>query len=986
MYYSILKNYLNHSIQNHDNLLYSVLYLIQISILATEKSSPIFDDPNSLSSPPQPENYSLLDNLLRRNIYKIKTVQENETEEYQYESILELLIQLFKREVDSNFLPNIKWIIESLSKRSEETKNIISTQLPSLFSSQVDNANKIQQKKNEYRSRQAELMARFKKEAEKSFLKISSELIVTGDDLDDGQDLKKSTSKRDPSDPNSILTDDIEEEEEEDFDQIDCALCRDSISQDKYGYLRNYNQKKRTIAMCGLLQRSNVLKVARKYERDTDIRDIDFLTIDINGEMDNRNKKRRFDSVPKSRKFSISKIQSAILHVNNSAPSLATNNNTVNDNQSKNQKRTDEERRKIRDEILITDANEEEVVDIRYCGHYVHVDCLYRYFSNLCAQHESNNDYEGRRIISLQNSEFICPSCRRLNNCAVPLVARSSSSYTIFPSFDFQNQFPSNDNNNNFESNNIILLDQQKQNSDEQFHLGNLMKKLYENGALDPPADPPLDETVKNNHHDSINPSDSDSNLFESIKTNTENQMKDEETPGNPDHPQNEENKNVIQPLTKNVPPSSPVPPPFEISNTKNYFLDSLNILIKRCSSLDNSMVDVKLLNPLAPNIPSLWLLLNERISSLEIQSRSYLSSSPDHSFFKFLKTQISSELSQDLILIRLVGYFSVESEGEMMTFFSKIENKIWSNILLPKSKLYDNINNEITESNQAEFEFDLFNEDLFNILFILVCAKGNRLTTDYFFHSLQFFYILFIIQILFSLSSNEENDTISIVDIKEKETQIIEWIFSSVNNLETKVENYLLAFLRKSIILFYLLFDGYFELDRFTMESESTEFTQYISLLKFPRVSTALLAQDKSFLSLLFKFWFTPSLNSLTEDNNNNLNTEDKLDKESTIEQDRAIIIRDIDQLKEKKRVKIISKPIAFSLSKLPHLFQEVYQHIATQVCNVCQEITLEPGLCLLCGEFICGGIKHINELSAQLPPQLKVHFFSFFLIVYFN
>lgn len=84
--------------------------------------------------------------------------------------------------------------------------------------------------------------------------------------------------------------------------------------------------------------------------------------------------------------------------------------------------RSEEERKKIRDEILIADGNEDELTDIRYCGHYVHVDCLYRYFSNLCNRHEVNSDYEGRRIISLQNSEFICPSCRRLDTCAVPLL------------------------------------------------------------------------------------------------------------------------------------------------------------------------------------------------------------------------------------------------------------------------------------------------------------------------------------------------------------------------------------------------------------------------------------------------------------------------------------------------------------------------------------------------------------------------------------
>jgi E3 ubiquitin-protein ligase UBR3 len=61
-------------------------------------------------------------------------------------------------------------------------------------------------------------------------------------------------------------------------------------------------------------------------------------------------------------------------------------------------------------------------IGIGFCGHRVHIDCFDRYFSALVRSHVHGDEYEGDRLVLLERLEFLCPVCRRLANCLVPLV------------------------------------------------------------------------------------------------------------------------------------------------------------------------------------------------------------------------------------------------------------------------------------------------------------------------------------------------------------------------------------------------------------------------------------------------------------------------------------------------------------------------------------------------------------------------------------
>lgn len=146
---------------------------------------------------------------------------------------------------------------------------------------------------------------------------------------------------------------------------------------------------------------------------------------------------------------------------------------------------------------------------------------------------------------------------------------------------------------------------------------------------------------------------------------------------------------------------------------------------MKRCSNIDKSFLDFKLLNPIYPNIPSLWSLLNERISTLEIQSRSYENSAnlKSSSFFKFLNSQNLFRTFENLILIRLICYFTPQNDYKMDEFLCEIERKIWDNILLPQS-LLDNLTNNHLNHPKFEFDFDIFNEDIFMFFLLSFVQK----------------------------------------------------------------------------------------------------------------------------------------------------------------------------------------------------------------------------------------------------------------------
>ncbi|KAL3679047.1 hypothetical protein R1sor_022003 [Riccia sorocarpa] len=82
----------------------------------------------------------------------------------------------------------------------------------------------------------------------------------------------------------------------------------------------------------------------------------------------------------------------------------------------------------------ITDANvattfamsDASGVYLSACGHAVHQDCFDRYFGSLLQRYYSRALFEGVQIVDPDVGEFLCPVCRRLANCVVPVFPASA--------------------------------------------------------------------------------------------------------------------------------------------------------------------------------------------------------------------------------------------------------------------------------------------------------------------------------------------------------------------------------------------------------------------------------------------------------------------------------------------------------------------------------------------------------------------------------
>ncbi|KAL2613856.1 hypothetical protein R1flu_025548 [Riccia fluitans] len=79
----------------------------------------------------------------------------------------------------------------------------------------------------------------------------------------------------------------------------------------------------------------------------------------------------------------------------------------------------------------VTDANvatafsmsDSSGVYLSACGHAVHQDCFDRYFGSLLQRYYSRALFEGVQIVDPDVGEFLCPVCRRLANCVVPVYS-----------------------------------------------------------------------------------------------------------------------------------------------------------------------------------------------------------------------------------------------------------------------------------------------------------------------------------------------------------------------------------------------------------------------------------------------------------------------------------------------------------------------------------------------------------------------------------
>jgi len=56
------------------------------------------------------------------------------------------------------------------------------------------------------------------------------------------------------------------------------------------------------------------------------------------------------------------------------------------------------------------------------CGHHLHIECFHKYYASLLERLFSEQMYEGRGEIDVNHGEFLCPTCRRLSNCCMPVA------------------------------------------------------------------------------------------------------------------------------------------------------------------------------------------------------------------------------------------------------------------------------------------------------------------------------------------------------------------------------------------------------------------------------------------------------------------------------------------------------------------------------------------------------------------------------------
>jgi len=63
----------------------------------------------------------------------------------------------------------------------------------------------------------------------------------------------------------------------------------------------------------------------------------------------------------------------------------------------------------------------------RSCGHVLHTACLDSYLATLMQRQQSGRDWEGMQTVDLAANQFVCPLCRQLANCLVPLPPQSAA-------------------------------------------------------------------------------------------------------------------------------------------------------------------------------------------------------------------------------------------------------------------------------------------------------------------------------------------------------------------------------------------------------------------------------------------------------------------------------------------------------------------------------------------------------------------------------
>ena len=903
IYYNVLMQHDDTNLYNESSL-YAILHLLTMAV----EYAPIL--PSSSGTNSSGNNSPFSSDSFDENLSDSTRLPGG--------SLLSQIIQLYLSDtIEKTLQINIKQILQKISDRNKDNQQIIQSRIHVNNNNNQSNDND-QSKKELAKKHQQEVMSKFMN-AQKDFLLNSAELEFDEDD-------------------------DFEEKNLITGQSYDCCLCRDSSS------LKQSIDDNRPFGLVAFIQKSNLSKCIRKREHlsNSSPNPIDLLHVNINDKNPNdfietKNFKYYFkyetknedqdkdiimnddEDESKEEKESSSTLTDPDIEMKNQINQ--SDQMDLCDNQdATNELDCDDFRFAFSEHFeneVLRDIEYHSSNDVRFCGHYIHMDCLYRYFASLCERYQNFRAREGPNIINLPNGEFLCPTCRRLCNCVIPLTSEDENLKSIRSNTPTQKNIKENEITENFNEIPIFLELKNWKIPEELLKIENLLHKSIEKE--------PSKYTLLSRDDD----------------------------------------------VNNQILPSSPVPP--FLNHVNNRWSECVDIILQRLCTLhgnfdflkDNYWCGSKIEGIYSYQIYHFFELIRERLSSLELRSRSI-----QYSFLDFLTTN-GSEMQANQLLFNICLAYRKNHENVMN--YRKFVTKI----------LLENLTDKNYDKNHF-FNIDILSCDPFAILISIICSNSLD--------SFNFYYLSKIIGVLLLLNLFQSFLTIYFNNNNQHQDQhndnnisfdeILNCFVSIYNDdlsnkkFEKKLRKSSIKFLKQASILMILIDNRItthiplgLSLDRDSSQFDK-DFEQLCCLLSLPSSTISILFyafQSKSFLSRWFhirmdrrsKFDFNLQLQN-NNNNNNNDNVDDTL---KSLELLHPLGIKRI----------FISKP--FHFIKLPKLFQEIFQHLVRQHCNVCEKATPETGICLTCGKVICAGTKH---LQLRNLPHFSVCFFFIFVFVF--
>mmetsp|Transcript_87625 Transcript_87625/g.131406 ORF Transcript_87625/g.131406 Transcript_87625/m.131406 type:complete len:360 (-) Transcript_87625:35-1114(-) len=269
-----------------------------------------------------------------------------------------------------------------------------------------------------------------------------------------------------------------------------------------------------------------------------------------------------------------------------------------------------------------------------------------------------------------------------------------------------------------------------------------------------------------------------------------------------------------------------------------------------------------------------------------------------------------------------------------------------------------------------------MLTRDVFGILISVVCSNSVALDHLTIYRIVGVLHFLGLVQSFMTIFENEFESAFEIGDLEE----ILKLFCVERNDedLEDSLRRRSVKFMKQASLLLMLLDNRITENISLglTLDRDSSPFNkdyeQLCCLLRVP-TSTLEILRSPTSIKLLTK-WIRIRNDrrkaNKTEKNSEKSDGDEKMEEKSEDEK--------MEENKVEKNVvcRRIFPSGEFTFVKLPELFQEVYQHLVRQYCDVCEELSPEIGICLSCGEVICAGIKHLlgRTDNLQIPNSLNV------------